>query len=615
MSEAKKKAVEAPEEFNDGLGLFEGKYTPTKEIAWSMYNDALSFNTKINLADTVRANENFYIGKQWEGVKSNGLPTPQVNFLKRITGFTISTIGGDNIKINATPLAAYPGDDQLLEPVRIINDEFVKIGEQNNLPRLSRTKLRNSAVDGDGCLYSFWDQKMVSSPKKKGGIRCEVVDNTRVFFGNPNDNRVQFQPWIMISKWEEARSAKRRAKINGIADWQQIAPDDESEGSAVDTQKRTGKKVTTITMFWRDDETDEIWCYEFCQSGEIKQPFNTKIHLYPITWLCWDEVKDCYHGQAMITGMIPNQIFVNKTWAMSMISINRSAFPVTIYDNTKIKHWTNQVGAAFGVPGSVDNVAKHLDPPQISPQVFQYIDGIINETQESLGGTSAALGEGKAYNTSAILALQKASATPQQMTQQRYYNSLEDLGRIWLELMTVNYGKRLVDMPITDEIKSIYEQYNALSEEVGAPTMEIPKIIQQEFDFSTLRDHPMSIKIDVGGSGLFSETASLQTLDNLLTQNRITTVQYLEHIPDDNVAGRRQLIDELREQEEQQREMEAMMQAQQMMGAQNPGMGGGAPAPRSGGAVAETPQRAEERSTGFKELGEALRSVERRQAS
>ena len=598
---------------NDGLGLFNGKYHPTKEICWSWYEEAIAFNNKINLADTVKVNENFYIGKQWEGVQSNGLPTPQVNFLKRITGFTISTIGSDNIKINATPLAAYPNDEELIEPVRIINEEFEKIAEQNNLPRLAREKLRNAAVDGDGCMYSFWDEKMVSCPGKKGGIRTEIADNTRVHFGNPNDNRVQFQPWIMITKRETVRSAKIRAKKHGIEDWQQIVGDDEQE-SATDDQKRTDNKVTTIKLFWRDDDTDEIWCYEFCHSCEIRKPFNTELRLYPITWLPWDDVHDCYHGQAMITGMIPNQIFVNKSWAMSMISLNRSAYPVTIYDKTKIKNWSNRVGGAFGVAGNVDGVAKHLEPPQLNPQVFQYIKEMIDETQESLGGTQAALGEGKAYNTSAILALQKASATPSQMTQQKYYGSIEDLGRIWLELMTVNYGKRMVDMPPNEKIKAIYDQYNELAQGAGAEPIECPKVVQVEFDFSTLRDHPMSIKLDVGSSGLYSESASLQTLDNLLTQDKISTVQYLKHIPDGNVAGRRELIEELEEQEEQQRQMEAMMQAQQMMDAQTPPApeGGGSPA---SGMVTETSQRAEERSTGFKELGEALRSVERRQAA
>ena len=36
------------------------------------------------------------------------------------------------------------------------------------------------------------------------------------------------------------------------------------------------------------------------------------VELFPIVWLNWDYVPDCYHGQALITGLIPNQIFINN---------------------------------------------------------------------------------------------------------------------------------------------------------------------------------------------------------------------------------------------------------------------------------------------------------------
>ena len=131
----------------------------------------------------------------------------------------------------------------------------------------------------------------------------------------------------------------------------------------------------------------------------------------------------------------------------------------------------------------------------------------------------------------------------------------------------------------------------------------MPERIQQEFDFSTLADHPVSVKIDVGASSFYSEMASLQTLDNLLLNHMITPVQYLERIPDGNIAGRRKLIEELKEQERQARQQAAMEQAAQMMQQQ---------VPTETGNIAENEQTAEQRTTGFKELGEALRSVNRR---
>lgn len=545
--------------------------------------------------------------KQWEGVQANGLPTPQFNVLKRVSGFVIATIVSDNIRINASPMEAYPEDDKMIDPVRILNEEFEVIVEQNKLPRLAKAFTRDAAVRGDGCIYTWWDENYRIGKGKKGRIRSEILENTRVYFGNPNDRRVQDQPWIMIEKREILRNVRKRAKENGVDNWDQIMPDDETS-EAVDSVKQTHDKVTTLLLLWRDDESGEIWAYEFCHNGVIKEAWNTNIRLYPIVWLNWDYVADCYHGQAMLTGLLPNQVFINKAWAMSMLSLMRSAWPKTVYDRTRIGHWDNRVGGAIGVAGNVEGVAKILDPAQVSPQVFQFISAAVSQTEESLGATEAALGEGKAYNTSAILSLQKAASTPQELTKQNLYDEIEDLARIYLEFMAEYYGKRKVDMPITDEIRQIYEQANALADETGAPAQEIPNSVTVDFDFSTLKDHPFSVKIDVGASSYYSEIASLQTLDNLLLNQRISTVQYLERIPDGNIAGRRKLIEELKAQEEEQRRMqEQQMMMQQMAAAQQtPEGSGGAPTTSN---VAETGATEEQRSTGFRELGEALRSI------
>lgn len=47
----------------DGLGLFAGKYRPSVEWGWAKYENAKTWNQNINLYETVRANENFFIGK------------------------------------------------------------------------------------------------------------------------------------------------------------------------------------------------------------------------------------------------------------------------------------------------------------------------------------------------------------------------------------------------------------------------------------------------------------------------------------------------------------------------------------------------------------------------
>lgn len=530
---------------------------PDCGTAWKLYERGLDFNSSINLEDTVRVNENFFIGKQWEGVISNGLPTPVFNFLKRVCCFTVATITSDNIKVNASPLSATPNTTSLVEPVRIINEELDALTELNNIPSLMREFARNAAVDGDGCLYTWWDPDAETGQDAKGCIRTEIVENLRVHFGNPNDRDVQSQPWVILERREIISAAQAEAKENGFETWRNIGGD--GDNTNPDAAKETTDKVTTILLFWRDTKTRHIWAYKCARGSSIREPWDLGIKLYPISWLNWDYIQDCFHGQAMITGLIPNQIFVNKLWAMSQLSLMTTAFPKVVYDATRVGKWDNRIGAAIGIQGGdVNNVAKIIDPASISPQISQFIQLAVEETEQSLGATSVALGDTRPDNTSAIIALQRAASTPSEITKQNLYKSIEDLYRIYIEFMGEYYGKRYVDMTTPEEVRQVYDF-------IG---QETPAEIPMQFDFSQLKDMPMHIKLDIGASSYYSEIASIQTLDNLLKMGKIDTVQYLERIPDGYIPGRRELINELKEQQKNAMAMQAQMQ----QGApQNPG--------------------------------------------
>lgn len=487
--------------------------------------------------------------KQWEGVQSNGLPTPTFNFIKRVVGFIVASITTDNIKINASAMTNTPGTEELVEPVRVVNEEFESITEFNDIPALLREFARNAAVDGDGCIYTYWDADAEVYGNVKGAIRSEIIANTRVFFGNPSDRMVQNQPYIIIASREPVRSVRMRAKENGIEKWEDIMPDHDDE--ATDAAKYVDDNVTVLLTLWRDDEDGEIHAYETTENCEIRKPWSMGIKLYPICWLPWDYVRDSYHGQAMITGLIPNQIFVNKAWAMAMLSIMKSAFPKVVYDKTRVAKWDNRVGAAIGINGGdVNSVARNIDPPVISPQVSQFITSAIEETEKMLGATAVALGDTRPDNTSAIIALQRAASTPSELTKQNLYKSIEELFRIYLEFMGEYYGKRMVDMPTPPQLAEVF-QFTG---------QQMPEEVQMEFDFSELKDKPMMLKLDVGASSYYSEIASMQTLDNLLMNGHITPLQYLERIPDGYIPKRRALISEMKQ---QQAMMEAQMQSQQ----------------------------------------------------
>jgi len=518
------------------------------EYGWKLYQKGLDYDRTLNLFDTVKVNENFFIGKQWEGVVSNGLPTPVFNVLKRTCSFIVASITSDNLKVSATPLAATANTKALIEPARIVNEELDALTERNRIPALVGEYARNAAVDGDGCLYTYWDDEEETGQDAKGGIKTEVVENTRVYFGNPSDRHVQSQPWIIISKRALRGEVILKAKENNNADWENIQVNDDP--TQPDYVKHTDDKVDLCLLFWRDRETKEIWCYEFTENCTVRKPWSLGIKLYPLVWLNWDYITDSYHGQAMITGLIPNQIFINKAWAASMLSLLAMAYPKIIYDKTRIRKWDNRVGAAIGTAGDINNAAKVLEGGNFSPQIGQFLTLAKTETESTLGATSVAMGETRPDNTSAIIALQRAAATPSERTKQNIYASIEELYRIYVAFMAEYYGKRTVDMEPPEEIKAQY----------AFAQQEAPGEVPAKFDFKTLKDMPMTLKLDVGASSYYSEVASIQTLSNLLQQGAIDVVQFLERVPDGYVPGRRELINELKQRQQMQAQQAAPVQ-------------------------------------------------------
>ena len=516
---------------------------PGFEKVYSRYQKSVGFNQQIDLYNTVENNENFFIGKQWEGVKANGNPTPTFNFLKRVTLFQVATVSSDNIAMQATPLSSTSryslGDMEKVSDV--INKQFAAIFERNNVVTMTREFMRNAAVDGDGCTYTWFDPDIETGQEARGDIVTEIVENTRVHFGNPNDKNVQDQPWILINLRKPVEHVKRMARTNGFPD-EGIRPDS-AEEDASEYDRLTSDRVTLLVYFEKDLETGHIWAGKYTKDGQIEKFRDTGLRRYPLTWMNWDYVQDCYHGWALISQLIPNQVFVNQLFAMVMRSLQTTAFPKVIYDKTRIPHWDGGVGRAIGVNGGGDlgSIARIMDPASVSPQISQFIDTAISYTQTFMGTSDAAMGNTTPDNTSAIIALQRASNAPLEIVKQNMYQAVEDLGRIYLDMMRAYYGQRYVQVKMFTKDQMLNQPLGMTMEEQDVNTL---------FDFGILEEIPLSLKLDVGASSYWSEIASVQTLDNLLTQGKIALDDYLERIPDGYVSKRQELIDKIRSQEQ-----------------------------------------------------------------
>lgn len=515
---------------------------PTHEEIWKRFEKGYGFNEQIGLYDQVTVNENFFIGNQWEGVEANGLPTPTYNMFKRVINFQVSTITSDNLTLRARPM---PSTSKMtmkeLERIAdIVSQQFAAIVKRNRIVAKNREFLRNAAVTGDGCMHFYFDPTIENGQDVKGEIVAEIIDNLRVMFGNPNCRDVQRQPFIIIYRREMADEVRYKAEqykeagLCKIEDVESIKPDSDKFQNKYDSF--ADDKVTVVTYYFKNRETGTIWCIEATEQGILREAYDTEYTLYPLIWINWDYIRDCYHGQAMVTGLLANQKFINKMFALVGISLLTTAFPKIIYDQNRIRRWDGSVGTAVGVQGNVTDVAKVLDGASISPQIAQFIELSFDKTHSLLGASDVAMGDSRPDNTSAIIALQRAANTPMELTKQNDHQCLEDAGRIFMDIMSVRYGTRMVEVAM--DIDEAGEQ------PLG---MHLPKqTFTQPFDFSILKRIPLTIEQEVGASSYWSEMASMQTLDNLLMNNLITPEQYIERLPDGYISKKQELLADFR---------------------------------------------------------------------
>ena len=450
----------------------------------------------------------------------------------------------------------------------------------------------------------------------RGEIGMELVDGINVMFGNPNEFDIQKQPYVIVVGRDTAMNLRRemeqfRRTRNGMASGTAATKSDESLVQA-DSENWDFAGVGGRTEAQADDDVGKVlYCYMYTkvqkeqemidpktgltvmepelgpdgmpkyeedangllipQMGPAKdtvttvrvtkatrstiiyEDVDTGLSLYPIAWGNWERQKNQYHGRALVTGLLPNQISINKLFASAIRHVDLMAFPKTVYNADLISSWNNEIGQAIGVHGiqpgqSIQQVAYNLQPSDMSNQVFALIDKAMAYTKECLGTTDAQMGNVKPENTSALMVLNTNAEVPLENIRAGEYEWLEDCCKIILDMQGTLYGKRPVimskvfkDLVIGDDGVPVIDPMTGRMK-----TQEVTYKVVEEFDFSQLKNVALSMKIDAGATTYFSEIAMTQTLDNLRRDGTLDVIQYLERLPDKLIPRKKELIDELR---------------------------------------------------------------------
>ena len=157
---------------------------------------------------------------------------------------------------------------------------------------------------------------------------------------------------------------------------------------------------------------------------------------------------------------------------------------------------------------------------------------MMTDTAELMGASEAALGTVNPDNTSAIIAVQNATAAPLELTKMEFYRFTEDWARIFLDMMGAHYGVRTLVLP---------------NETAANPKMHVRLLRTRRTGHAP-----------AGGcraASYWSETMQTMTNDHLLESGVISDpLVYLENVPDYQVRGKHDLLHALRVQRQQQKE-------------------------------------------------------------
>ena len=501
--------------------------------AWQQYEAGKAYKRRIGLYETIRRNERFYRGDQWQNGEGGDLPRPVFNIIRRVIDYLICSVASTNLTLRFTddslPYLESPQKRQeLQEGLALLSDNAAWRWEMCGMDHRLMRMLTDAAITGDGVLYCYWDTEQKNPQLFSGDIVTEVIDNVNLFVSDVNRADIQSQDYVILSGRASVASLRAEAAAFGVSpeEIQKIRGDGDSlyqsgELSRFELEGDEEEKATYIVKFWR--EGGRVVFEKSTKDCTIRRA-KTECRLYPVAYCNWFPTKNSFHGTSPITHLIPNQKFINRAYAMAMKHMTDTAFSKVIYDKSKIPEWSNEVGQAIAAVGggNISDAVSVVGTGEMQSGYMDLIESAITMTKEMMGATESALGNMEANNTSAILALQETSRLPLEQVRSNYYRCVEDMAAIWADMMCAYYpAERLLPYRTADGVAA------------------------GSFDLSRVKGGFLGAHIDVAEITRYSAIGVQNMLDKLLDGGYITPAAYVKRLPFGAICDRRGLLEEL----------------------------------------------------------------------
>lgn len=523
---------------------------------WTLYQKSVDYCRMMGMYGDTDKNYRMYNGDQWFGLKVQGVEKVQYNFIKPIVKYKVGMVMSNMYAIhysseNIENKRFRKKANQICE---LLNKRAAKIWEADYMDIKLRLVVKDSAINDEGIIYVKYDDD-------KARPVNEILSKNDIYYGNENDSDIQSQPYLIIKQRKPVSEVKALAFYNGVpkSEIDHIIGDlDNIEEAGEDAKYEKDNMCTVVTKLYKDKGT--VHFAVSTRYVDIKKDEDTQLKYYPVAHMLWEEKKGSARGEGEVRQLIPNQLETNKTAMRRALTVKNTAYPQKVINVDKVSNprAANEVGGIIRTKGglTVDDVSKivaHINPAQMSSDVEKLQTELINQTRELAGAGEVATGQINPESASgrAILAVQQASQQP--LTEHLDYAKcfVEDLARIWLDMITV-YNDSITLEDITKD-------------ENGEEHIKTVKVLR-----TSLEELQANVKVDITPKGAFDKYAQEQSMENLLINGLFATQRipelklYVKTLDDDSVMPK-QKLEELIEQWEQDQQKIAILNAQAQM--------------------------------------------------
>ena len=523
---------------------------------WKLYERGKSYNLSMGLYEDTEKNYDFYHGKQWNNAKLGNVQPITLNVIRPIVKYKVGVLNSNDYQIvfNPNVYENYQQGQNLKNICKSLNKFANRLWELEQINKKVREILKDSCINAEGIAHAYEEDEE---------IKTEVIDKTNVYYGDESNDNIQEQPYILITYRRTVDSVKEEARQNGMSEDEinkiTMDSDYEEQSGRESRIDEISPMCLVILKYYKKNGT--VWLKKSTKTAVVRKDADTKLKLYPVAHMVWEDVKGYARGTGEVKYIIPNQIEINKTATRRVIAVQMCAFPKLVANMKYISNPAslNKVGTTIKIDEmSADDVGKvvnYLRPTTMSTDALNLQQELMKDTQDLAGAGDTLNGNVDPTQASgkAILAVQQAGQQPLKEQLEKFKTFLEDLARIYFDMLQT-YSK--------NGITVTQEETNPETGEI----IENPYVISKE----ELNNAKLNVKVDISPNSSYDKFAREQSIENLFLSGNITLEEYAKALPIDAVMDKTTLDNIIKDRQERNKKLtEIQMQANQLESAMN----------------------------------------------